>query len=220
MSWLRIQLQDNGQVPRWLVDMYRHLGFRVGGMIRPSFQPIGGPLWTPPQTAEFIAEEKRRLTLELTDENFEREVRDADSRGENWSAEYVSLAKELNPGLQRALDTNFGDFAGGIENHYTPNGWRFNVQTFWGANGIWDDPPTNIVRWCAGAQPRIPRNIIKPIFRVAPNDQGERCDIDTALDDTVKAGTKGIVLYYLEGADVDYLTHFTREAIRRGVAYP
>jgi hypothetical protein len=224
---IRVQLQDDWPVPRSLVDGWRDVGrvtgrpWKVWGAIRPSHEPLGGDIWTPMQTADFAASEKRLLSLQGMDFNFEREVRDEDTAsGGWWSGEFVSVFRRLWPNLPCALDTVFGDFAGGINNVYTPApaGMRMNVQTYWGPEGIYDDPVPNIVKWCAGASPSIPKSVIKPVFRVTRNNSGELLDPALAIADCVKAGTVGLVLYYVDGADVSYLCSFIRDAIAAGAA--
>jgi len=219
---IRVHLQDDGPVPRELVDGWKARGWKVWGCIRPSGSPLepSGNIWTPHETAAFARSEKVRLALQGMDFNFEREVRDADTEsGGMWSREFVPYFRSLCPTLSCVLDTNFGDFAGGINNVYTTANFRFNVQTFWGVDGIWDDPTTNIVKWCAGAQPVIPKAIIKPIFRIVDNNQGEILDPEVAISNTVLAGTKGAVLYHLDGGELDYTLNFVRRLIASGAAY-
>lgn len=216
---VRIQLQDNGSVWPGLVAGLKERGWKVWGAMRPSYAPLGGMIWEPVAAAEWAASEKRRLKLDGLDFNFEREVRDADkASGGAWSRAFVGRFRALCPTLPCALDTVYGDFAGGIENVYTP-GIRFNVQTYWGEEGIWDDPPTNILRWCAGAQPRIRKAIVKPVVRVAPNNAGELPDPKAVIFDCQRAGMRGVVFYYVDGAPLPYLRAFIRDAIARGVAY-
>lgn len=216
---LRVQLQDDGPIPRERVDLWKSLGLRVWGAIRPSYDPLGPGTWTPRQTAEFARDEKRRLALDGMDFNFERDVMLADiETGGAWSAEFVSLFRSFCPTLPACLDTVFGDFAGGINNVYTP-GMRMNVQTYWGPEGTWDDPPTNIVKWCAGAQPVIAKANIKPVVRVSPNTAGELVSRATVIADCKAAGTKGIVFYYVDGAPLEHLRAFIRESIASGIAY-
>ncbi len=219
MRVLRVQLQDDGPIPRALCDEWRAAGMKVWGAVRPSHAPLGGTIWDPIEAARWIRQERVRLALTGMDLNFEREVRDADNAtGGQWSSTFWAEYRRLCPTLPTHLDTVYGDFAGGINNVYTP-GARFSVQTYWGPEGLWDDPPTNIVRWCAGAQPAIPKAIIKPIFRVSPNNAGQLPDWNVVFDDTVKAGTKGCCFYYIDGADFELLRRLTREAIVRGCAY-
>jgi hypothetical protein len=216
---LRVQLQDDGPVPRELVDGWKAAGWKVWGAMRPSHAPLGGTVWDPTVAAAWAEREKYQLALHGLDFNFEREVRDADvASGGQWSRDFVERFRSLCPTLPCALDTYYGDFAGGINNVYTP-GIRFNVQTYWGSEGIWDDPPTNIVKWCSGAQPVIPKAVIKPVFRVTRNNSGERLDMNVALDDAKIAGTKGMVLYTLDGGDLDFQIEFVKRAIAEGVAY-
>jgi len=215
---IRIQLQDDGEVPLWLVDLYKYFGYKVWGAIRPSGDPLGGSLWSPWAAAGFGDSERRRLGLNGIDWNFEREVRLADAEsGGAWSRQFKPAFRARQPRVACALDTVFGDFAGGIENVYTP-GFRMNVQTYWGGEGIYDDPVPKIVEWCAGAQPKISKAVVKPVFRVTRNNNGELLDRSLAISDSKKAGTIGNVLYYIDGAEFDYLRAFVRESIAEGVA--
>lgn len=219
MRALRVQLQDDGEIPRDLVDFWTGCGFKVWGAVRPSNAPLHNGTWTPEETAAFIKRERVRLGLHGVDLNFEREVRDADaSSGGNWSARFVPEFRRLCPTLPAALDTVYGDFAGGINNVYTP-GIRFNVQTYWGAEGIWDDPPTNIVKWIAGAQPVIPKANTKPLYRTVRNNAGEVVNRATAIADQHAAGLIGASLYYIDGTPLDELVAWTKALIDARCAY-
>lgn len=229
MRVLRVQCQDDGLIPVALIDEWISAGMQVWLAVRPSGAPLGPtPVWSPQQTAQFIRDELDRtrrgdgtLRYRGADLNFEKDVRDADNstipKG-RWSAEFKAEYRRLMPTLPTHLDTVFGDFAGGINNVYTP-GIRMSVQTYWGPEGIWDDPPTNIVKWCAGAMPKIPKEIIKPIFRVVANNSGQLPDWGVVFNDWRASGCKGGAWYYIDGADFDLLRWLTREAVRRGVAY-
>lgn len=218
---IRVQLQDDGDVPDTLVALYHSMGFKVWGAIRPSGAPLEAPgtVWYPEQTALFGKSERVRLGLNGIDWNFEREVRDQDTATNGWwSSTFKTRARQLMPTLPMVLDTVYGDFAGGINNVYTPD-FRMNVQTYWGPEGTWDDPPTNIVKWCSTAQPPIAKANVKPVIRVSPNSAGELVGRDTVIQDCKAAGTKGIVFYYIDGAPLDHLRAFIRESIAAGIAY-
>jgi hypothetical protein len=93
------------------------------------------------------------------------------------------------------------------------------IQSFWGPDGLYEDPIWRMVAWCKNAQPSIPKAQVKPIVRVSPKDDGSLPDYQQVLSDCVKQGTKGIQLYYIDGADVDRLRDLIRTSISRGVAY-
>jgi len=226
MRVLRVQLQDDGPLDPENVKLWRALGFKVWGAVRPSNQPLHNGTWTPHEAAEFFRDEKLRMiragtNLAGADWNFEREVRDADNATTphgQWSAQFVPYFRSFCPTLPAHLDSVYGDFAGGINNVYTP-GIRFSVQTYWGAEGLWDDPPTNIVKWCAGAQPVIPKAVVKLLVRVVPNSAGQLPDWEAVFSDWKASGLLGGSWYYIDGADFDLVRWLTREAIRRGCAY-
>lgn len=220
---LRVQLQDDGPVDLELVKMWKSIGFKVWGAIRPSGYPLAGPgaTWDPLDAAFFAKEEKRRLALHGMDFNFEDDVRRADlETNGKWSDDFANAFRQWCPRLPCALDTYWGAAGGGLNlGAYVTRGFRMNVQTYWGAEGLWDDPPTRIVQWCKGASPSIPKAIVKPILRVTANNAGERLYPKVAIADAKAAGTKGLALYYIDGAELEYLRAFIRDAIADGVAY-
>jgi hypothetical protein len=221
---LRVHLQDNGQIPRGLVDGWRAQGWKVWGMNRPSGDPLGGRVWGAEETANWCLSERNRLGLQGMDFNFEEEVRAADveSNG-SWSRSFTRRWRSIQwSGLPSHLDTYFGSFAGGMENAYTPRpaNFRMSVQTFWGQPPvIWADPPTRIVSWIKGAQPRIPPSVVKPIYLCVRKDNGEIIDPQMAIEDQRLSGLKGLVLYYIDGGDVDWMCDFIRKALAAGVCY-
>jgi len=128
------------------------------------------------------------------DFNFEDEVRRADlesADGFTWSEPMARAWRAQRPKMATALDTYYGAAAGGMNlGAYMPTrGFRMNVQTYWGSEGIYDDPVPRIVEWCKGAQPSIPKSIIKPVARVSKNNSGAVLDMDVFVADCVKAGT-------------------------------
>jgi hypothetical protein len=218
---IRVHLQDDGPVPRELVDGYKAAGWKVWGAMRPSHAPLGGSVWEPFPAAEWAAAEKRRLALDGLDMNFEDEVRRADNDSSGtWSEAFATRFRQLCPTLSCGLDTYYGSAGGGLNlGAYVTRAFRMNVQTYWGSEGIWDDPTTRIVEWCKGAQPSIPKANVKPVFRVTANNSGQSLDQDRAIADSVRAGTKGAIFYYLDGAELSYLREFIRKAIADGISY-
>lgn len=218
---IRVHLQDDGVLPRDLVDAWKAAGWKVWGAFRPSHQPLGGVLWDATQAAEWAASEKRRLGLHGLDANFEDEVRGGDlNSGGGWSEAFARRFRELCPTLPSALDTYYGSAAGGMNlGAYVSRAFRMNVQTYWGAEGIYDDPVPRIVEWCKNAQPSIPKANVKPLFRVTRNNSGEQLLQSVAIGDSVRAGTKGAILYYLDGGDIEYMRHFVLNLIAAGASY-
>jgi hypothetical protein len=105
---------------------------------------------------------------------------------------------------------------------YKNIGCRFSVQTFWGppASNVWDDPPTNIVKKGQGAQPVIPKAIIKPIVQTAPRDDGTLPDYDVVIADWKASGCKGGALYPIDSyPDFEGLRALIRKLVASGVTY-
>jgi hypothetical protein len=222
MYGLRVQVQDDGQIPRALVDGWRSVGFKVDGMIGHVHE------WevNPEGLAAWMKAERNRLALSGWDCNFEDEVNGFDARSNGqWSVRFANELRRLHPTLPLYLDSYWGPMGDKINlGAYKARGFRFNVQTFWtekdDVDGLWNDPTTNIVRKGSGAQPVIPRAVLKPIFRVASNNAGQLPDWDVVFTDTKIAGTKGCSFYYLDGApSLDYVCDLTRRAISSGAAY-
>jgi hypothetical protein len=223
MKTLKVQLQDDGDIPRDQVDEWRiDGGVQVWGMYWPQGQPLNaGGTWDPSEAATWLRSERVRLALKGLDCNHEDPVRrlDLDTGGE-WSDIFASRLRALCPSLPLHLDSYFGAAAGGINlGAYKVRGFRFCWQSFWGSEGIWDDPPTRMVQWGEGAQPRIPKSVIKPIFRVAKNNQGQLPDFERVVFPNWRlSGCLGGAYYYIDGADFDWLLWLYKEAIRRGLA--
>lgn len=217
MYGLRVQLQDDGAFPRELADTWRAAGFRVDGMVG----HVGAWSNNPEGLARWLRVERVRLALAGIDCNFEDEVLAFDqASGGRWSERFANELRRLCPTLPLYLDSYWGPMGGGINlGAYKARGFRFNVQTFWG-DGVWDDPPSNIVAKGAGADPVIPKAIIKPIFRVGRNNQGQYVAVEKAIADTQAAGTKGCCFYPIDAeGDWHTLNLLPRAAIRAGIAY-
>jgi hypothetical protein len=217
MRVLKVQLQDNGPIPVEQAQEWRGAGMKVWGMVG----HVDGR--EPLELAAWLKAERVRLSLTGLDFNFEEDVRamDAATNGQ-WSVEFTREARRLMPTLPMHLDTYYGPAAAtpGINlGAYKAIGCRFSIQTFWGPEGLWDDPPTNMVKWCAGASPVIPRAIVKPILRTAPNNSGKLPDYDVAIADWKASGCRGGALYPIESYDFDKLRALIRKLIAAGVAY-
>jgi len=220
MKGIKVQLQDNGPIPVEQAQEWRDAGMAVWGMVG----HVEGR--DPPELAAWLKSERVRLSLTGLDLNFEEDVRamDAASNGQ-WSVKFTTEARRLMPTLPMHLDTYFGPAAAtlGINlGAYKAIGCRFSIQTFWGppATNVWDDPPTNIVKWCAGANPTIPRAIVKPILQTAPRDDGALPDYDLAIADWKASGCIGGSLYPIESyPDFGQLRALVRKLIAAGVAY-
>ena len=229
MRVLKVQMQDDGPLPGPLVRMWRGLGFKVWGMVWPQGPPLSGSsTWGARETAEWFRAEKDRLVreganLDGADFNFEQPVmqKDLESNGA-WSMAFSNRFRELCPTLPAALDTYYGSAAGGVNlGAYVVPGknFRLNVQTFWGPDGIYDDPAWRVVGWTSNAEPPIPKAQVKLITRVSPNNQGQLPDFAQVIDDMVRQGLKGLQLYYIDGGNVDQMRGIVRAAIQRGAAY-
>lgn len=214
---IRAHLVDDGPLDMAVVRMWRELGYKVWGMV------WGADQWKdkPEAFAEWCASEKRRLVLEGMDFNLEDNVKDWDvmTNGQ-WSERFASKWRDLCPLLPCCLDTYWGPAGAGMNlGAYHARGFRMNVQTFWGPEGLYDDPVTTIVLKAAGAQPVIPKANVKPIVRVTSNNSGERAPFARIFDDAKIAGTKGVGLYYVDGADPKLTEQLVKVAIAGGVAY-
>lgn len=218
---VKLQLQDDGPVPLWYVQMLRSVGFKTWGMVG----HVDGR--DPLELAAWLKAERVRLSLTGLDLNFEEDVRAMDAAsGGQWSVKFCTEARRLMPTLPMHLDTYHGPAAAspGINLGAYKNiaGCRFSIQTFWGppATNVWDDPPTNIVKWCAAANPTIPRAIVKPILQMAPRDDGTLPDYDVAIADWKASGCKGGSLYPIESyPDFEGLRALVRKIIAAGCAY-
>ena len=220
MRVLRVQLQDNGPIPREQADEWRAAGMKVWGAVG----HVDGR--DPKELAAWLKAERVRLALTGMDCNFEEDVRrmDAESGGQ-WSITFASEARRLMPTLPMQIDTYFGPAAAmpGINlGAYKANGFRPLIQSYWG-NGIWDDPPTHMVEWLGAASPSWPPALIKPVHRVVPPDTGEHAgqlpNWSVVFNDWRESGLKGGSYYYIDGADFELLRWLTRETIKRGCAY-
>ena len=216
MKVLKVQLQDNGQIPREQADEWRAAGMKVWGAVG----HVDGR--NPLELASWLRAERVRLALAGLDCNFEEDVRrlDADSGGQ-WSVQFATEARRLMPTLPLHLDTYYGSAAAspGINlGPYKAKGFRLTLQSYWG-DGVWDDPPTRMVQWTGNASPPWPRAYVKPLHRVVANSAGKMPDWQVVFADHVASGLKGVGWYYIDGADFDLLRWLTREAVRRGCAY-
>jgi hypothetical protein len=121
------------------------------------------------------------------------------------------------------VDTYYGSAAAtpgiNLAPYLFPNGFRLTLQSYWGVDGLWDDPCTRMVQWTSGASPAWPKAKVKPLHRVSPNSAGQLPDWEVVFSDQKASGLKGFGMYYIDGADFDLLRWLTREAIRRGCAY-
>lgn len=217
MRVLRVQLEDNGPIPVEQAQEWRDAGMHVWGAVG----HVHGR--EPLRLAAWLKSERVRLSLTGLDCNFEEDVRAMDgASGGQWSTTFAAEARRLMPTLPLHLDTYYGSAAAtpGINlGAYKAKGFRFTIQSYWGAEGIWDDPPTRMVNWLGGASPTIPKAIVKPLHRVSPNTAGELPHWETVFADWKASGLLGGGWYYIDGADFDLLRWLTREAIRRGVAF-
>jgi hypothetical protein len=220
---VKIQLQDDGPLDPEVVKDLRARGYKVDGMVWPQTE---GTTWGPRETAEFFKAEKDRMVrhgtnLDGADFNFEDPVRwkDIDTSGA-WSESFAKRFRELCPTLPAHLDTYYGSAAGGMNlGAYTSRNFRMAIQSFWGPDGLYEDPIWRMVAWCKNAQPSIPKAQVKPVIRVSPNNSGQLPPYAEVIQDAVNQGTKGIQFYYVDGADVDRLRDLIRTSISRGVAY-
>lgn len=219
MRVLKVQLQDNGPIPVEQAKEWRDAGMKVWGMVG----HVNNWERDPEGLAAWLKAERVRLALAGLDCNFEDEVNGFDLRSNGqWSVRFAKEARRLMSALPLHLDSYWGPMGGGINlGAYKASGFRFSVQTFWGQPPvIWADAPTNIVRKGLGAQPVIPKALIKPIFLLVPGKDGEMLDLDMAFADAKIAGTKGCGFYYIDGAaSLDVVRDWTRRAIAAGVAY-
>lgn len=223
-----VQLQDDGSLPREKVREWKGLvegsplfgkHFSVWGVVRPSGEPLYAPgsPWTPETVATWAAAEKARLGLNGLRFNLEDEVELQDmTSGGLWSSDFVEDWRKLCPRCPSILDTYKGA-AGMNLDAYRAAGFRLAIQTY-DATGLWTDPVRDLVRWTG--ERGWPRSYVRPVFQVAPF-AGERLPSERAILSARAAGTKGISLYYVDGAfDVlsEYLVPFCKEAISAGIA--
>jgi hypothetical protein len=204
---------------------WRDAGPKVWGMCWPQGPPLApkGVTWDPFAAAEWIASERRRLSLTGMDLNFEGPVLQADiDTGGEWSQALCANLRLRCPTLPIHFDSYKGSAAAmpGIPlDAYSSIGCRFAIQTFWGAEGLWDDPPTQIVKWMAGASPPIHKRFVKPVIRVTPNNEGKLPIWEEVFANWFQSGCKGGGFYYIDGADFDLLRQLIRLSISRGCAY-
>lgn len=223
MEQLRVQLQDDGPIPveqvkEWREDGKVKVWGAVGHVNEWESNPKGLAAW--------LKSERVRLSLTGLDCNFEEDVRGFDERSDGkWSAIFAPEMRRLCPTLPLHLDTYYGPAAAknGINlGAYLAAGFKYTLQSYWG-NGIWDDPPTRMVAWTSGANPRIPKAIVKPLHRVVAPDVGQFAgqlpNWEVVFSDWELSGLKGGGFYYIDGADFDLLLWLFKECIRRGVAY-
>jgi hypothetical protein len=217
MRVLKVQLQDDGEIPTDQAKEWRDAGMKVWGMVG----HVDGR--DPIELAQWLKGERSRLFLAGLDCNYESDVlrMDTETHGQ-WSAIHAAECRRLMPTLPLHLDSYWGPMGAGINlGAYKANGFRFSVQTAWGQPPVlWADPPTNIVKKGLGAQPVIPKAIIKPIFFIVPGEGGANLDMNMAYADAKAAGTLGCGLYYIDGAQsIDEVIDWTKRAIQAGVAY-
>jgi hypothetical protein len=220
MRVLKVQLQDSGPIPIDQAKEWRDAGMKVWGMVG----HVNDWEDDPEGLAAWLKAERNRLSLTGMDYNFEDEVNGFDARSEGkWSVRFCTKARFLMPTLPMHLDSYWGPMGDKINlGAYKAIGCRFSVQTFNGppATNVWDDPPTNIVRKGAGAQPVIGKSIIKPLLQTAPRDDGTLPNYNVAIADWKASGCKGGGLYPIESyPDFDKLRVLIREMIAQGVAY-
>lgn len=211
MRVLKVHLSDDGPIPREQVVEWNAAGMKVWGMT-----------WlTANSSPQALKDERNRLSLTGLDLNGEDPVLALDQQtGGLWSVGFATKLRHLCPTLPLHFDSYWGPMGGGINlGAWRMAGCRFSVQTFWGGEGIWDDPTTNIVHKGLGAQPILPKSILKPCIRVAKNNSGQLPDWDVVFTNTKVAGTKGVGLYYIDAMPLDEVCELTRRAIRSGVAY-
>lgn len=142
-----VQLQDAGSIPRGKVGGWKAMGYRVFGAIRPSGAPLHEPgrLWSPVETADWFASEKRRLALNGLQANFEDEVQQADLAGTGWSETFTARFRALCPTLPAQLVTYPVE---GLDHApYIARGFRVSVETFSPTN-LWEWSPAWIMDWC------------------------------------------------------------------------
>lgn len=221
---LIVQVQDDGKIPRDLADGWRGVGLRVDGMVGHVHD------WeqNPEGLAVWMKAERNRLALAGWDCNFEDEVNGFDERSKGqWSVRFANELRRLHPTLPLYLDSYWGPMGDKINlGAYKARGFRFRVQTFWTEhpsgtpNGVWDDPPTSIVVKGAGAQPVIPKALIKPTYRVGKNNAGQFVDVQAAIADTKQADTKGCAFFPADAeGDFHTLVLMAKAALAGGIAY-
>lgn len=220
MRVLKVQLQDDGPIPQEQAQEWRDAGLKVWGAVG----HVDGR--DPGELAYWLKAERVRLSLTGLDCNFEEDVRALDAAsGGVWSKDFADRARILMPYLPMHIDTYYGSAAAspGINlAPYKANGFRLTLQSYWG-EGIWDDPPTNMVKWTSGASPPWPKAVVKPLHRVvAPGSgpyAGQLPDWNIVFGNQKVAGLLGVGFYHIDGADFELVRWLTREALKRGVAY-
>lgn len=198
MPAMKVQLQDSGPIPEDQAKEWRDAGMQVWGMVG----HVDGR--DPLELASWLKGERARLFLKGLDCNYEDEVNkmDRETNGQ-WSRTHAAECRRLMPTLPLHFDSYWGPMGDRINlGAYKANGFRFCVQTAWGQPPIiWADPTTSIVQKGLGAQPIIPKSIIKPIFFIVPGQGGEKLNPNIAIPNTKTAGTLGCGLYYMDGAE-------------------
>ena len=171
MRVLKVQLQDNGPIPREQCDEWRAAGMKVWGAVG----HVDGR--DPRELAAWLRAERVRLALSGLDCNFEEDVRAMDGNsGGQWSSDFAFEARRLMPTLPLHIDTYYGSAAAspGINlGPYQKNGFRLTLQSYWG-DGVYDDPPPRMVRVDSRCFASWPKALVKPLHRVVANSRACR----------------------------------------------
>lgn len=222
MKVLRVQCQDDGPIPVDQVREWRAAGVQVWLAIGhvDGRDPVELAQWMKNEQLRFLAE---GTSINGWDCNFEEDVRamDAATNGQ-WSVKFCAEFRRLMPTMPAHLDTYYGSAAAspGINlSAYLAKGFRYTIQTYWGQEGLWNDPCTRIVGWTAGATPSIPKSIVKPLHRISPNTAGQLPNWQEVFKDWQWSGLKGGGWYYIDGGDFDLLGWLVKESIKLRVCY-
>ena len=156
MRVLKVQLQDNGPIPRDQADEWRAAGMKVWGAVG----HVDGD--DPTELARWLKGERNRLALAGLDCNFESDVLNHDAAsGGQWS---VKFANEGPPTHAYSADApehllwDSGGLAGDQLGRVRADVQRLSADPAkLTGNTVWNDPPTRMVEWTSGASPPWPR---------------------------------------------------------------